>query len=122
MNDAISDLPKIHAGEGAEESQYDISPINQYQKLMRKESKILYNHVAMKHRQRIIDRFKETLVGQGIKDVADKHPPKIRLGRKNHNIFSQNHNRLDGNKLSPTIAAGYKINWIHPTLHRSLTA
>ena len=81
-----------------------------------------YNHVAMKHTKRIIDRFRETKVGKGIDDVLEKHSPRKRMGRKSHKVFSQNHNRLDPSKPSPTIAAGYKINWIHPNFDRALTA
>lgn len=122
VNQAISDLPPVKAGEGEEEMKYTRKAKTAYQKWARNGGDILYNHVAMKHTDRIIDRFKATEQGQGIKDVASMHPVAVRNGRSSHILFTQNHNRLIGNLPAPTIAAGFKINFIHPILDRSLTA
>lgn len=48
--DAISDLPLLEGEDGAEESEYKNVPTTNYQKEMRKNSKILYNHWAVKHK------------------------------------------------------------------------
>jgi len=120
--DAIGDLPQLKAGEGQEIQDYTKEPFSEFQRWARNDSEVLFNHVAMKHTQRIIDRFKDTKSGEGIKDVLDKHPPRVREGRKSHKVFSQNHNRIHKDEISPTIPAGFKINFIHPLLDRSLTA
>ena len=61
--DAISDLPQIRAGKGEEEQEYFCKPKNKYQSLMRKNSKKIFNHVAMKHTDRLIERFKQIKYG-----------------------------------------------------------
>ena len=56
--EAISDLPQIEASGGEEKMSYESRPQNTYQELMRKRSSSLYNHVAMRHTKRLIERFK----------------------------------------------------------------
>ena len=48
--EAISDLPLLEVEEGAEESEYTKAPETTYQREMRKDSKMLYNHWAVKHK------------------------------------------------------------------------
>lgn len=58
IKQAIMDLPQISSGEGQEEMNYSSSPKNNYQKWVRNNSTIIHNHVAMRHTQRLIERFK----------------------------------------------------------------
>ena len=59
--EAISDLPELGAGEGAEEQAYTKSPETEYQQWIRGDHNILYNHAAMDHSPRMVDRFKLAL-------------------------------------------------------------
>lgn len=47
--DAISDLAYWGSGEGKEEQEYRHEAQSDYQRMLRKNSTILYNHVATKH-------------------------------------------------------------------------
>ena len=124
VDDAISDLPIINAGEGSEGQLYLTKALNTYQKLMRINSKKVYNHIAMKHTQRLIERFNAIKPGKNLLDVWDTHgavkrgDPSIKSEVK----FSQNNLRLFGNKPAPTIAASFQSNFIHPYLNRNFTA
>lgn len=120
--EAIGDLPPLQAGEGSETQPYTQETFTPYQRWARNGCQELNNHVAMKHTDRILSRFEAIKEGEGVSDVVDEHPVKIREGRDSHKLFSQNHNRLYADKPSPTIPAGFKINFIHPKLNRSLTA
>jgi DNA (cytosine-5)-methyltransferase 1 len=56
--DAISDLPPLEAGQGNEEQHYTSPSNNEFQKWTRYGSQILFNHVAMSHSRRLVERFK----------------------------------------------------------------
>jgi DNA (cytosine-5)-methyltransferase 1 len=91
---------------------------------MRKNSKSVKNHIAMRHTQRLIDRFKAIKNGQGLLDVWETHGS-VQRGdptKKSTVKFSQNNQRLHGDKPAPTIAASFQSNFIHPKLHRNFTA
>ena len=121
---AISDLPLIESGQGSEFQEYPFQPANSYQKWARKKSDGVYNHVAMRHTQRLIDRFKVIKHGQSVADVSKEHSalkrgnPKVKSGK----VFGQNNMRAYGSKPCPTLAASFQSNFIHPTLHRNFTA
>lgn len=124
VNEAISDLPLINAGEGKENVNYETPAKSDYQKLMRKNSKKVYNHIAMRHTERVIDRFKAILPGKNLLDVWETHGSVQRgdPSKKSKVKFSQNNLRLFGDKPAPTIAASFQSNFIHPTLDRNFTA
>lgn len=67
VSDAIDDLPVLHSGEGLEISRYDKLAKSQYQKIMRNNSKTLYNHIATKHSKIALERL--SLIGLN----GDKH-------------------------------------------------
>jgi len=122
--EAISDLPMINAGEGVEFSSYGTEPQNKYQEFVRKNSKGVYNHVAMKHTQRLVERFKAIKPGQNLLDVWETHGS-VKRGdptQKSEVKFNQNNQRLFADKPAPTIAASFQSNFIHPTLDRNFTA
>jgi DNA (cytosine-5)-methyltransferase 1 len=124
VDDAISDLPKINAGEGHEVMNYPCPPKNDYQIFMREKSANVYNHIAMKHTQRLIDRFKAIKPGKNLIDVWETHGAVQRgnPGKKSEIKFSQNNLRLISTKPAPTIAASFQSNFIHPFLDRNFTA
>jgi DNA (cytosine-5)-methyltransferase 1 len=124
VDEAISDLPQIKAGEGSNKMKYGSKPQSDYQVLMRKNSNSVFNHVAMKHTNRVIERFEAIKPGKNLLDVWETHGA---VQRGNPNIkskikFSQNNLRLIADKPAPTIAASFQSNFIHPTLHRNFTA
>ena len=122
--DAISDLPQIESGKGIEKQDYLIKPKNNYQKLMRKNSKEISNHIAMRHTDRLIERFKQIKYGQSVKDVDKKYSQRKRgaADQLSGKVFSQNNMRPYPNLPSPTVAASFQSNFIHPYLNRNFTA
>ena len=124
VDEAILDLPIIHAGQGKENADYFCEPKNNYQKMMRKNSTKVFNHVAMKHTQRLIDRFEAIKPGENLINVWETHGA-VKRGNPNEKSdikFSQNNLRLMGNKPAPTVAASFQSNFIHPYLNRNFTA
>lgn len=124
IKDAISDLPQIGAGQGKEEQSYEMSPENDYQKFMRENSSIVHNHIAMRHTQRIVERFKTIKQGQSLADVAEEHMQRQRGDATiiSGKTYSQNNMRPYEDKPSPTIAASFQGNFVHPWLDRNYTA
>ncbi len=124
VNDAIGDLPIIEAGQGEEKQDYQTEASNSYQVFMRKNSEFVFNHIAMRHTERLIERFKAILPGKNLLDVWETHGSVQRgnPSKKSEVKFSQNNLRLHGDKPAPTIAASFQSNFIHPTLNRNFTA
>jgi len=121
---AISDLPRIESGEKGDGPNYATPAKNAYQSWARRGSPGVRNHEAMRHTQRLIDRFKVIQVGQSVDDVPAEHGQRRRgspdaLSGKS---FGQNNMRVDPDKPAPTVAASFQSNFIHPTLHRNFTA
>ncbi|MGD9641393.1 MAG: DNA cytosine methyltransferase [Elusimicrobiales bacterium] len=124
VNEAVSDLPKIQASEGSEIQNYSAKPKSMYQKWARGDIGILYNHVAMKHTKRIIERFAQIKIGESVSDVSLEHKERKRNGNGEVSVVSYNMNnrRLNPNKPSYTIPASFYSSFIHPYLDRNLTA
>lgn len=123
--DAISDLPELGAGEGEEEQPYQASAKTPFQKMVRKESTTIYNHVAMSHSKRLVERFRHIGSGQSISDVPTEHGPQRRNGKGELSAgggYDQNNRRLFPHRPSHTIAASFYANFLHPFQHRNLTA
>ncbi len=124
VDEAISDLPQIEAGQGSEVQAYRSEPQNAYQKMMRENSEHVLNHIAMRHTPRLVERFKAIKPGQSLVDVWDTHGA-VKRGapsEKSDIKFSQNNQRLHGDQPAPTIAASFQSNFIHPHLDRNFTA
>jgi DNA (cytosine-5)-methyltransferase 1 len=121
---AISDLPQINAGEGEEEQLYASEPRNKYQEQMRQNASFVYNHVAMRHTQRLVERFKVIQYGQSVAHVSHEHSahkrgdPTVKSGK----VFGQNNMRVFPDQPSPTVPASFQSNFIHPFLDRNFTA
>lgn len=122
--DAISDLPDIESREGSEEMQYTIEPSNSYQKIMRKNSYKVFNHVAMKHTKRVVDRFATMSWGDSTADVPEDLRPYERngKGRISTKIYDQNNRRMHPYKPCHTITASFYANFVHPFKNRNFTA
>lgn len=122
--DAISDLPVLGARQGEEEQPYTSTPNNRYQAMLRELSCTLYNHVAMDHSDRLVERFKHIKWGESSADVPLEHSARKRNGNGEISgiSYDQNNRRLHPYKPSHTIAASFYANFIHPFQHRNLTA
>lgn len=73
-----------------------------------------FNHVALKHTDKIIKRYE--MIPEGGRLPEEKLPPE--LYRKN---FGNTYKRLDRNRPALTMVPGNDAFPIHPTLNRSLT-
>lgn len=124
IQDAISDLPILKSGQGKQVQDYNTDSNNDYQILMRKNSKQVNNHIAMRHTARIIERFSHINQGQSLADVPKEHMqrergnPDVISGK----VYSQNNMRPYWDKPSPTIAASFQGNFVHPIYDRNFTA
>lgn len=122
--EAISDLPILGAGEGDEEQEYVQLAITSYQKWVRQSSNCLYNHSAMRHSKRLVERFSHIQWGESSADAPTEHGPRERNsnGKLSTKVYDQNNRRLHPDKPSHTIAASFYANFIHPYQNRNLTA
>lgn len=98
--DAISDLPSRTDELGEEISTYSGRPLTEYQRLMRGDCEILYNHVATNHTQLVKDTIALVPEGGNYKDL----PPGWGESRR----FNEAWTRYDGNKPSKTIDTGHR--------------
>jgi DNA (cytosine-5)-methyltransferase 1 len=122
--DAISDLPPLNARDGEEEQAYAGDPTTEFQQWARNGQPRLYNHVAMDHSPRLVERFKHIKWGESSSHVPEEHGARRRNGNGALSgvSYDQNNRRLYPYKPSHTIAASFYANFIHPFQHRNLTA
>lgn len=78
IKDAIGDLPSLKPKEN--NKHYAKEAFSEYQKLMRKDSKSLFNNQAPNHPQSTIDRIKNTLPGE---PMYPRYKQRIRLSWDN---------------------------------------
>ena len=121
---AISDLPELEAWEGKEEQNYTKEPKTEFQRWARGKQKILFNHVAMKHSKRVVNRFKHIGCGQSGLNVPKEHRARKRSGngQLSEVSYNSNHRRLHSGKPSYTIPASFYSSFIHPFQHRNITS
>jgi len=98
--DAISDLPPRVTELGEEEDKYTYNPMTEYQRLLRKDCQILYNHVATNHTQMVKDTIALVPEGGNYKDL----PIGVGESRK----FNEAWTRYHGDKASRTIDTGHR--------------
>ncbi|MFZ6849472.1 DNA cytosine methyltransferase [Undibacterium sp. RuRC25W] len=121
--DAISDMPDIEAREGGEEMEYISDPKNDYQRNLRIDSKSVYNHKAMNHSKRLVERFSSMAWGDSTSDVPDHLKPLKRNSTEiSEKIYDQNNRRMHPDKPCHTIAASFYANFVHPYKNRNFTA
>lgn len=97
---AISDLPDLVDEYGSETMDYDKKPLSDYQKKMRKNSKVIFNHVGSKHTDHVIKVISQVPEGGNHKDL----PPGIGDSRK----FNEAWTRYHSDKPSKTIDTGHR--------------
>lgn len=121
--EAISDLPDIEAREGSEEQLYTSEPKNSYQECLRGNSKILYNHKAMNHSKRLVERFASMQWGDSTSDVPDHLKPLKRNSSEiSDKVYDQNNRRMHPDKQCHTVPASFYANFVHPYKNRNFTA
>lgn len=117
IQDAIYDLPFIKSGEGQEEAVYDKLPISEYQKELRGDQIVLYNHVATNHSSKALAKLAMIPKGGG-KEVL---PPELLT----KSIYSGTWCRLLEDGYAPTITTRFDTpssgRFTHPILDRCLT-
>ncbi|MBK9258191.1 MAG: DNA cytosine methyltransferase [Saprospiraceae bacterium] len=91
---------------------------------MRINSNGIYNHVAMQHTKRLIERFKHIPQGGSLLDVPTEHGQRQRNGSKldEKPRFKMNNQRLDPKNISQCVTASFQSTFVHPKLDRNLTA
>jgi DNA (cytosine-5)-methyltransferase 1 len=121
--DAISDLPPLKAGEGAEEQDYATKPANDYQVTLRAASDRVWNHKAMCHTKRMVERFASMSCGQSVSDVPAHLRPFKRNGKGtlSNVAYDQNNRRMHPDRPCHTIPASFYANFVHPYQHRNFT-
>ncbi|MDR0919527.1 MAG: DNA cytosine methyltransferase [Oscillospiraceae bacterium] len=97
---AISDLPSRKEDIGKEEDVYSSLPITDYQKKMRGNCEVLFNHVATVHKQFVIDVIRQVPEGCNYKALPDG----VGESRKFHEAWTRYH----GDKPSKTIDTGHR--------------
>lgn len=121
--DAISDMPDIEAREGAEISSYTYEIQNEYQRLLREGSDNLYNHKAMNHSPRIVERFSSMSCGDSISNVpAHLRPLKRNSTEFSEKVYDQNNRRMHPDRQCHTVPASFYANFVHPFKNRNFTA
>ena len=100
--DAISDLParKPEDGIGNDQDKYDKPACTAYQKIMRGNNNILWNHVGTNHKDFVIDTIRQVPDGGNWRDLA----PGVGESRK----FNEAWTRYNSKKPSRTIDTGHR--------------
>ena len=121
--DALSDLPDIEAREGAEVLDYDKPPQTEYQETLREGAERIFNHTAMKHSKRLVERFAVMRFGDTQSDVPEEHRPRRRSGngKISDKVYDQNNRRMHPDRPCHTVPAAFYANFVHPYKHRNFT-
>ena len=90
---------------------------------MRGKNRTLFNHKAMNHTKRMVERFSQMSWGQSAKDA----PEHLRPRRRNSSeiadrVYDQNNRRMYPHRPCHTIPASFYANFVHPHQHRNFTA
>lgn len=97
---AISDLPALENIYGDEEQNYPVEPQSEYQKMMRKNSSHIYNHIGTIHDPKTIKMISLVPEGKNYKSLPDEY----RKLYKYHEALT----RYDSKKPSLTINTGHR--------------
>ena len=121
--EAISDLPEIEARQGSEEAGYSKPPQNEYQRILRDGTSKLFNHKAMNHSKRLVERFASMAWGDSTSDVPDHLRPLKRNSTEfSEKTYDQNNRRMHPDRQCHTVPASFYANFVHPYKNRNFTA
>jgi DNA (cytosine-5)-methyltransferase 1 len=112
VKEALSNLPKIHQGEGLESVSFKRVAKSSFQKLVRgeREPGTLFNHRATRHNPTIVERYDHMPQGGDIRSLPEH------LRTKKNNVF-----RLLDSVPARTITCNFRTDIIHPWIPRGLT-
>ena len=123
VGDAISDLPLLLMGEGAEEISYANTTTSPYALRMRNPTGVAFNHYAAKLAPQNIERMKHVPPGGSWRDIPhDLLPAGMQKARKSDH--TKRYGRLHPDKLSGTVLTKCDPHWgtvFLPTQDRALT-
>lgn len=114
--EAISDLPALEGILGDEIQEYEIQPQSEYQKLMRKNSNLIYNHIGTLHEEKTVKLISMVPEGKNYKSLPEEYSSQFK--------YNEALTRYHSKKPSLTINTGhrshfhYKYNRI-PTVRES---
>lgn len=114
--DAISDLPALDGIVGDEVQKYEVAAKTEYQKLMRKNSEFIYNHIGTIHSEKTIKLISMVPEGKNYKSLPEEYSSQFK--------YNEALTRYHSKKPSLTINTGhrshfhYKYNRI-PTVRES---
>lgn len=101
--EAIGDLPSLVDTLGDDVSEYETQPLTEYQRMMRGNCNVLYNHKAIDHKQFVKDTIAQVPDGGNWKDL----PQGVGESRKFHMAWT----RYCSYKPSRTIDTGHRNNF-----------
>ncbi len=123
VEEAIGDLPSILNGGGKEFAEYIRAPFSRFQRLARKNSKQLFNHIAPNLSRINLKRIKCIPQGGNWRNIPRRLlPPGMRRAKKKDH--TKRYGRLLPAGIASTILTKCDIHWgayIHPTDDRSLS-
>lgn len=97
---ALGDLPPIETGIGEDPASYVSAPQNGYQKKMRERSKVVRNHIAANHSERVRTIISLVPDGGNYKNLPEEY--------RNSRNFNVAWTRFSSNKPAPTIDTGHR--------------
>lgn len=97
---ALSDLPPLEDKIGEDDQEYASVPLNGYQKLMRKNSNLVKNHIAANHSERVKNIISFVPDGGNYKDLPEEY--------RNSRKFNVAWTRFASDKPAPTIDTGHR--------------
>lgn len=122
--EATSDLPVVRPHQYPEDAvqTYTMDAQNDFQRFLRRDSTLLYNHIPMQHTEKTVQKF-IFLQSENSQQLPDELKPRVRgdVDTVSNASYSQNHRIIDGKKVSPTITASFYSSFIHPTQPRNIT-
>lgn len=117
VREAISDLAYLNSGEGEFEQEYLYAAESEYQRKMRMNANILYNHKATNHSQVALDKLALIPPERG-KEYLPEH-------LRGKQVYNTTWCRLTWDTFSPTIDTRFDTpsngTNSHPVLNRSIT-
>lgn len=121
--DALSDLPPIQNGGGADNMEYISPPLSAYQEELRTNSKSIYNHRSPKLGEINLERLKYIPQGGSWRDIPfDLLPAGLKRARRSDH--TKRYGRLHPDGLCSTILTKCDPHWgsfFHPTQDRGLS-
>lgn len=123
VGEAISDLPPLSMGDGAEEISYAKPTTSPYALRMRNATGVTFNHYAAKLSPQNVERMKHVPPGGSWRDIPhDLLPTGMQKARKSDH--TKRYGRLHPDKLSGTVLTKCDPHWgtvFLPTQDRALT-